>query len=93
MPLNSSDSPEADGTHANGIRFPMKDGDNTIFVTVSAVALERKATRDRHQNSGDMATVFARYRKEIEAIASAKYDELRVEERAEIVIFAKDLAG
>jgi Protein of unknown function (DUF1488) len=93
MPLNSSDSPEADGTHPNAIRFPMKDGDSTVFVTVSGLALDRRATRDRLQSSGDMATLFARYRKEIEAIASVKYDELRVEERAEIVIFAKDLAG
>jgi hypothetical protein len=62
MPLNSSDSPEADGTHPNGIRFPMKDGDSTVFVTVSGLALDRRATRDRHQSSGDMATLFARYR-------------------------------
>ena len=71
----------------------MKDGDSTVFVTVSGLALDRRATRDRHQSSGDMATLFGRYRKEIEAIASAKYDELRVEERAEVVVLAKDLAG
>jgi len=81
MPLISSSSPEADGTHPNGFRFPMKDGDSTVFVTVSGLALDRRAMRDRHQSSGDMATLFGRYRKEIEAIASAKYDELRLRAR------------
>lgn len=93
MPLVSSNSPEADGTHPNGVRFPMKDGDSTVFVIVSGRALDRRATRDRLQSSGDAAALFTRYRKEIEVVASAKYDELRVEERAEIVILAKDLAG
>ena len=93
MPLISSSSPEADGTHPNGFRFPMKDGNRTVFVTVSGLALNRRATRDRPPGSGDMATLFGRYRKEIEAIASAKYDELRVEERAEVVVLARDLAG
>ena len=93
MPLIFSASPEADANHPNGVRFPMKDGDDTVFVTVSRLALDRRATRDRHQSSGDMATLFSRYRKEIEAAANAKYDALRIDERADIVILAGDLPG
>ena len=69
----------------------MKDGNDTVFVTVSQLALDRRATRDRHQSSGDMATLFGRYRKEIEAAANAKHDALRIDERADIVILAADL--
>ena len=93
MPLVFSAWPEANATHPNGVRFPMKNGDDTVFVTVSRLALDRRATRDRHQSSGDTATLFVRYRREIEAAASAKHDELLVEERAEIVIMARDLGG
>jgi hypothetical protein len=44
MPLMFSASPEVDANHLNGVRFPMKDGDDTVFVTVSRLALDRRAT-------------------------------------------------
>jgi hypothetical protein len=58
------------------ISFPMMDGTKPVVVRVTDEALQDRAARENDDSHlHDLGVLFQRYRAEIEAVASRKYDE------------------
>ncbi|WP_172841669.1 hypothetical protein [Bradyrhizobium lablabi] len=71
------------------IRFPMEDGTKYVTVHIATYWVKKRAERDG-RNNADQRLLYNFYRDEIEAAASAKYDQAYCE-GADVVLVANDL--
>jgi hypothetical protein len=72
MPLTDGKFPgfRLDGEY---VQFRMEDGDKSVTCEVAIAYLNARAVKAGRE-IGNPREIFARYRAEIEAIASSKYD-------------------
>ena len=79
MPLSPTN--EAPEYGKSVIRFPMSDGKREVMVRVDQDELRSRAAFELDgSHIQDIAVLFERYRPDIEAVASAKYDDNPVED-------------
>jgi thioredoxin-related protein len=86
MPLESADVDAFTDDLYLGVTFAMLDVEQCVVCRVSKAALEDRAAKDRLRATA--VETFQRYRKEIEGIASRKFDQGSLEP----VVLSKDLA-
>lgn len=73
------------------VRFPMEDRGKLVNVHISAHSLGQRAARDG-LCSNNLLLLFCAYREEIEAAASAKYDNGHCD-GADVVVVDRDLSA
>ena len=71
------------------IRFPMDDCGKRVTVHIATSWLKQRAERDQ-RNVSNVALLYQFYRDEIEAAASARYDQSYCD-GADVVVVASDL--
>jgi Protein of unknown function (DUF1488) len=76
MPLTPVNDDKINNSDVFTLSFPMMDGAKVILIRVTDEALQDRAARESDgSHLHDLDILFHRYRAEIEAVASRKYDE------------------